>query len=391
MMPLPKQTDTIMNDGNKIINGEIVYSDKVLPLKNNGEYLKVKSIYDVSRNDLKRCIKTILDSNKDVIFNTIQYTSNNTVYFYTDREINTEEWEDSKVFLKNPINNKVEIIEEIKRVLVGEKITINEESVCKPRKVKSPNSISLYGIYKVIEKYYNNLESMQNKYKSILDSNLKTTNNNRNYCVIYGFDYKKRYLRIGFKGYFDDDYYTVCFSKKNGDLFIAETEDKFHSDEYLATCGNTLSKLYDEFLKYEDYERESYYQIKPFNSSFGVNLSKHGVTVVDKIDTLNEDFVLKAYVWKKEYDYKCNSHQILSVIKGNEYIFLNNIYVNIGDCPVWMQETLYKARKDELDIEEQVEQDRIKKEQLEEENRIAKEQKQIRKLELKRKIFPWIK
>lgn len=398
-MPLPKGTNITLDNkkssiplnNNTIINEEIVYSDKVLPLKNNGEYLKVKTIYDVKESDLDKCIKIILDNNKDIVFNTIQYTKNNTLYFYTDREISTEEWEDSKVYISNPINNKEEIIKEIKRVLNGEEDTIDENSICKPKKVKSPNSISLYRLYKVIEQEYHGSQNVKKKYQNYIDGILERNGSSSRGCVVYDFDYKKRHLRIGFKEFSRGDYRTTCFTKKDSDLYIAETEDRIYAPKYLAECGDILSTLYDEFLKYEAYERETIYGIKPLNSSFAINLSKHGITILDKEDTWNENFELNAYVWKNEYDYKCNSHQIISELKGKEYIFLNNVYVNIGDCPVYLQEKLYKARKDELDIEERMEQERIKKEQLLEEERIEKERKQTKRLELKRKIFPWLK
>lgn len=409
MMPSPKQSsgltkenrvDEIRNDvkeelrnvNNNIIAENILFSDTVLPLKENGEYLKVKCIYDVSSSELEKCVKTILDSNKDIVFNTIQYSNTkNKLYFYTDKPISISTWEESKSFKKHPITNKQEILEEIKRVLIGEEIKVDESSICKPRTVKTPNSISLYSIYKVIKNKHNSVEGMRKKFTNQIDYILKTKKGDSNYCVVYGFDYAKRHLRIGFKRYLSSDFATTCFSKIDGDLIISETEDRFHADEYLALCGDVLSELYDEYIKYEEYERDNLYGIKPLNSSFSIRISKHGITIADKEDSWKEDFELYAYVWKEDYSYKCNSHQILSAIKGNEYQFLNNIYLSISDCPYHIQEELYKVRKEELDREEELEQNRIKKEQLIEEERLEKERKQIKRLELKRKIFPWLK
>ena len=82
-----------------VINKTIVYSDTVLPLKDTGNNLKVTSISDVGEFSLESCLKTIFESNPNVIFNTIQYSKNDQqVYFYTNQEISTKEYEESKIF-----------------------------------------------------------------------------------------------------------------------------------------------------------------------------------------------------------------------------------------------------------------------------------------------------
>ena len=57
-----------------IINKKIIYSDTILPLKDTGNNIKVTTISNISESSLENCIKIILESNPDVIFNTIQYS-----------------------------------------------------------------------------------------------------------------------------------------------------------------------------------------------------------------------------------------------------------------------------------------------------------------------------
>ena len=91
-----------------IINKTIVYSDTVLSLKDMGENIKVTSISKVGEYSLENCLKTIFDSNPDVIFNTIQYSKENkTVYFYTNKEISKKKYEESTSEQKDQIINKI--------------------------------------------------------------------------------------------------------------------------------------------------------------------------------------------------------------------------------------------------------------------------------------------
>ena len=47
-------------------------------------------------------LKSIFESNKKVIFDTIQYSNvDQKVYFYTNKRISTQVWEDSKICIQN--------------------------------------------------------------------------------------------------------------------------------------------------------------------------------------------------------------------------------------------------------------------------------------------------
>lgn len=54
-----------------VVNKTIVYSDTILPLKDKGSNLKVTTIENVSESSLESCLKTIFESNPNVVFNTI--------------------------------------------------------------------------------------------------------------------------------------------------------------------------------------------------------------------------------------------------------------------------------------------------------------------------------
>lgn len=139
-----------------VVNKTIVYSDTVLPLKDTGNNLKVTSIENVSEFSLESCLKTIFESNPNVIFNTIQYSKNNkTVYFYTNQDITTKAYEESKFTNYKPITSKTEILEEIKKVLLSPKS-------------KDNNCISLYDVLTLLEELNSEYENIIKKYQNKL-------------------------------------------------------------------------------------------------------------------------------------------------------------------------------------------------------------------------------
>lgn len=337
----------------RIENKKIVYSDTVLPLKSKGNNLKLTRIDNVSEYLLEDCLKTIFESNPDVIFNTVQYSKNDkTVYFYANKEINTTKYKNSKVKKYKPISSSSQILEEVKSILTSEK---NLESDC----------ISLYDIAVLMSKTNHKYDNTVKKY----EEDIEYLTNEK--IIIYDFDYDYNELMIGVKSY-GKVYKKIIFKKKNGDLYISKAEYNWAKD-ILESAGTEISKLYDDFLEYKNYKEDNRYGVKPINSNFLVDISYHGVSIcaTNKSFNSSNDFELsfpEYYDENHEYKYDCNSTKVMDALKGSEKQIFKRIFVKIDDCPKWMQEKLYKKRQKEL----------------------AKEEKRAKRLELRRKIFPFL-
>ncbi|MBQ9071848.1 MAG: hypothetical protein IJY25_01665 [Bacilli bacterium] len=345
-----------------VINKTIVYSDTVLNLKDLGSNIKVKSIQDVSEFELERCLKTIFESNPDVTFNTIQYSKTaKEVYFYTDKEISTKNWEYSKITVYKPLSNNKEILEEIKHILTQQKIKDND-------------SICIYEVSELIKRTNGSYERMKDCYSEIFEDTLY-----RKYgkvrVVVYNFDYYKDELTIGFN-YFGKglDYDDITFSKQNSELYLKKSETS-RGMGVLVALNNDLNELYDKFMKYSGFMQQSNYKIKSVNSKFLVNISHNVVNV-----GTHDNFCLESYSYKNDFCYECNSSSVISELKGNEEELFKKIFVKIKDCPKWMQEQLYEIRQNQL-AEEQ---------RIEDENKYQEMKKQKR-LEFRNKIFPFLK
>lgn len=91
-------------------------------------------------------------------------------------------------------------------------------------------------------------------------------------------------------------------------------------------------------------------------------------------------FELSSYNYKNEWGYDCNSNTVISAFQGKESEIFKRIFVKISDCPNWSQPVLYEVRQNQL-----AEEQRIEDEQR------YREMKKQKRLELTRKIFPFLK
>lgn len=351
-----------------VVNKTIVYSDTVLPLKDTGNNLKVTSISNVSEFSLEECLKIIFESNPDVIFNTIQYSKKDKkVYFYTDQQISIKQYEKSKVTKYKPITSRQQILEEIKKILTSNKI-------------KNSDCVSIYDVLILTLKMSNNYEELIKKYDEHIKYLIKQEFGINCNIIIYNFNYDKNELIVGFK-YYSDNYDEIIFKKDENDLFISKSET-YRAKDILETVGTELSQLYDEFIKYSLYKKDYIFKVNPVNSNFLVNMSPGlvgiGVLVPNRI--LSYDFKLDFYFVTNKYKYDCNSTAIIDAFKGNEEEIFKRIFVKIDDCPKWCQDALYERRKIQLEEEQKIE-DKIKQQEVRKQKR----------LELTRRIFPFIK
>ena len=350
-----------------VVNKNIVYSDTVLPLNNVGGNIKVTSISNVDELSLERCLKKIFESNTNVVFNTIQYSKNDKkVYFYTDTEISKKDWEESKFKVYKPLTSNSDIIEEIKNVLVSEK---NNDNDC----------ISLYDVALLLKKKNNDYDRIKKNYENSCESIIRSKYGNSTQLVIYDFDYNKGELSIGVK--FIGDYDTITFSKGDGDLYISKSDSLW--DKEIFTClAPELSKLYDKLINFTSYKKDFRCDLKAVNSNFLLDISSYGVDIFVKSPTnpLMKDFELSSHSYSDEYRCDCNSSIVMSALQDKEKEIFKRIFVKISDCPYWSQKTLYEIRQNQL-----AEEKRIENLQL------YSEMKQQKKLELKHKIFPFLK
>lgn len=354
-----------------VVNKMIVYSDTVLPLKDKGSNLKVTTIENVSEVSLESCLKTIFESNTNVVFNTIQYSKNDkTVYFYTNQDITTKAYEESKFTSYKPITSKTKILEEVKKVLFSPK---NKDNNC----------ISLYDVLILLKKLNNEYDSIEERYENRLKYMVHNKIDDDSSVCFHELDFEKKMIHISFARYRSSDYDDIYFTKQNGDLYIIKSES-YYTDEVFSALCSTLSEMYDELLKYADYKDYKYMKndIKPVNSNFSIKISNHGVwiTVEDFTNKHLKELELFAPSYNNCYELECNSSIVNEAFNGKETEIFKRIFVKISDCPEWSQTMLYKIRQNQLAEEQKIE-DKLRYKEMRKEKRLA----------LTRKIFPFLK
>lgn len=372
----------INNTNATVVNKTIVYSDTVLPLKDLGSNLKVSTISNVGEYSLERCLKIIFESNPNVVFNTIQYSKNdNKVYFYTNQEISTREYEESEFTKYKTITSRSEILEETKSILLTEK---NNSSDC----------ISLFDIAQLLKKMNHDYDMIKERYNSQFKRIIKNAFGDSSSIVIFDFDYEKKLLKIGFKMWSSGDYDEICFAKQNDDLYIVKSKS-LYDKEVFAELSSGLSKLYDKLISFADYKdyANAKYNTKSVNSSFGVDISHYGAGIFVEFqgNSYSKDFELFSPSYNNDYSIKCNSSIVNEVFKDKESEIFKRIFVKIDDCPVWSQAMLYEIRQNQLAEERRLEDAKQLKRQKIEEKIKQREAKKQKRLELKRKIFPFLK
>ncbi len=337
-----------------VINNNIIYSDTVLPLKDLGSNLTITSIDDIYEYNLESCLKKVFESNPDTVFNTVQYSQkDNKLYLYTDKKISTKEWKDSRVIYYEPLTSTDSILKEIKNVLASDK---NND----------PDSVCLFDVVKVMIKKYLEYDTLKREYQDKINDAINEKLPDT-YTMIHDYDYDKNTLRLSFR-YFKK-YDDICFRKNNNDLYISSSETT-RDKEVLQAAGKYISELYGRFNNYRDFIKQAQYNIKSVNSNFDVDISSYGVTIeYAKQDYNGRDLKLKFRSYTNTFDPDCNSLEVLNTIFGNEVALFKNIYIKIDDCPEWTKEELTNMREKE----------------------IREDNKRQKRLEFKRKIFPWIK
>lgn len=328
----------ILKDKDNVINKKIIYNDYPM--------IRLTSINDVDENLLEDCINTIVTSNPNIIFTTIQYAKKtNTVHFYTDNAIEIKEWQKKiESSDQTALETNQDILEEIKKVLISKE----KNNTCMLLEYND-NLVSLYDIGTLLRQKKNEEKKFMSNFEYQTKEKLEKAEvfSSGASSEIRKIDYLNKILTIStYKGLYsiNSHFITTSLLKKDDDLEILENSDA-KSIEVVRYLGTIIKDAYDELLKYEGLNTEASQCIKGINSNFYIDINKNGVT----IHNLENNFSVKYNSnINNNYEYKSNSYEVIETIKACENDLFKSIYVRISDCPKWMQETLYARRKAEL-------------------------------------------
>lgn len=232
------------------------------------------------------------------------------------------------------ITTKNEILEEFKNILTSEK-NINNDC------------ISLYELSSVMNLLKEEYDKTIKSYKDNLDDLVYLNFGKYSSIILYGFNFSKNELKIGFSLNSNQDFNDIVLSKIQGDLYIKKT-NSYSAKKVLASIGGVLSNIYDEYLKHPEYEN-FYSIIKPVNSNFLVRIRQNGISIF--INSLENKYIkdFELSFNYNNYEYDCNSYDIINTFKGNEEEIFKRIFVKIKELPEFLQSSIFEIRQKQLE------------------------------------------
>ena len=334
-----------------VINKTIVYSDTVLKLDELGQNIKLTSISNVTESEFEKCIKCILSSNEDVLFNTIQYSKKDKkVYFYTNKKLDITKWENRNVKEYDRVNDRDSLLEELNYLY---------DSSNKP---KDEDVIDLYSVYTL----YITTKQAHSRIKEIFISRIEYAMKNglNDSIYLYGitFNKNKNELELRYNSGHSSETQKIVFRKKDNEVYIVKSNT---SDAY--DVFNKISSIINEALdELKDFEEkhdlsDGNYCIDVVNSSLKATINLFDISLYRRTKGIKKDFELSFSNHFDSIDIDCNSSLIIDIVKNNEIKLFKNTFIKIEDCPKWMRDILYETRKQNLIEEKKLEEEKIKK------------------------------
>jgi len=286
----------------KVKNREIVFSDNILyndELKNQ----KLTMIPNISEAALYSCIETILVSNITVVFDTIQYSpQKKTVYFYTNKEINQEYWQ-------NHSSLEIKILQEIKDIFVKDK---NKNSDC----------ISIYEVLKLLKsynnKFFNERTSCEDDIKKLIYSE---------FGLNASIFLKKENNELEINPVNSDKFIYI----KENDKLVLKSSGSYLGKVILDTFNKELSAIYDKLIKCYDF-CELKKAIQSINSSFFIDIIPSYYEIYPSMISVYINRATKGPFeligTENKYSYYCRSDININELEGNEDEFFKRIF----DC-----------------------------------------------------------
>lgn len=309
------------------------------------------------------------------------------LYFKENEEINS-------IFQSNFVNvppeDTKEILYELKKILETTKIKDNGQISIYDK------YISLYNVGLVRSKEYAKYQKTLETLKTTLRHILRYKFGSNAKAIIYDFNFLYNCLDIGFTNYGDyTDCESITFKKSNNNLYMEKDDTHYYGKILFEEYYNFLSNAYDELIKFNHLFTQGEHKVPMINSKLNVQICYSYI----EIEKENPKNMFKPYFalefFSDSITKKINSIDVQNIVKNNELEIFKKSFVMIENCPKWMQKELYEIRKNQIIEEKRIEEELKQQEEelrlKQEEQKLIEIEKENKKLQLIKKIFPFIK
>lgn len=361
----------------KIVNKTIVHSDTVLNLKDLGENIKVTEVSGISKNDLEGFLNIIFENNKDVLFNTVQYSEEKKkVWIYANQSLNVKCWEERNL-KKYEYDNSNNLIDYLKNIIKDPDAYINKDSssIMKPIPVSEDEKyVSIDMINEIQMKKMNEIHDKEKKLVDELKKRFERIN--RRYvnvlCSSSKFNYDNNTMNIRFNPQYSNNWYEIDFGKECDDLYIVNST--YYADyQILLNYADIFSKLYDLYASNRSYGTENVLCIEDniYNAKFRFKTCSNGFSV-----RLFDRKCLDKSGFEKKYKlYGFNSQKEIDFVNENIDEIVKNLYFEVDKLPSYMKEMIKKEREEMKNQKRKAEKQRLLEEKRKLEEQKALEEK----------------
>ena len=326
-----------------IIHDELIFGDTFINPNDLGKNIKPTFISNIGETSLEYCLKTILESNKNTTFHTIQYSRKQKMLcFYTDNDLDIEKWKEKEIQPTKSINTKDDVAKTILDVF-------NNDIIYDQDCASLYEVLTIYkDLDKRIKQFHKTIEKqIENKLKEKVDSDI--------YCCVHDYDYDRDILPIHCSSRYSSFWDKYQYAKtQNGTIKETKIEG-FHNYNILGAISNEISELIDFHQSVKETRIQKKTHVKAVNCNLFINIDRFDVEVYINKNSgyyswppQTTIYKSKFYTYSDNIEHEYSYSDILEKLTGNETEFLQKIFIKIDDCPLWIRETLYNRRQEEI-------------------------------------------
>lgn len=346
------------NSNITIKNREIQHNLRKFQQLVQPEDLYETKILNVEESDLKSVIKVILKdtNNNNKIIDTIVYLKDQKeLLFFANAEISTE------AYYKTIQQDRLHEEEKFNPIDLFNSVTFIDEEK------DFMNYVSVYDVLKDLDTIFAEFDKNE-EYKQIISKKIKRHLKKIGLNIYFDYDcfFPQGIVKIQIIKYRYDDFgqpiYTCSqfdFYENNDDIVIKNTyEDRFGiGEEILLLIGKELLEIF-KILKQNESLLNQNLRIKTLNYKASLLFSNR------KISYNADAFNIEMKIPFEEYGYDINSFNFAQVFAdGKLEEILKRTYVDILDCPKYLQESLFNIleKKENIFEEKKEEEQKTKK------------------------------
>ncbi len=332
----------------------ILYSDKILNLKENDILLCITTINNISPYMLENKIEEIFNTHKDVNYYMIQYNEKDKLLiFYTYEPLINN----NKTIMKqeNLIdNNLYNYYEEIQK----EFYSLSKIESMIP--LKNENTVSLQDIintfYIMNQEYENQIKNTKTKFANLLikreKKQLESINIELNFDkdeIKYSYhlsdndenrisSFNSEHYRITIKIIKNKLFLTNFYKNSNGEYY----EENYQKNKILKNY-ETIKEIIINILKYKEFKTKIEQKIQSINNNIILNINNYYGTYNLYYKNNNPNFSIE--INEKETTINSESLELYHYLSENLDIIKEQLFFRKTDCPIWMQEYWEKNKE----------------------------------------------